>query len=251
MMAGSRTPSRFFGLLKTKGAEPSEPSGGGEQHTLALAPLLEWLGSRVHPRVVDLGGAHGDNLTFFSRYGCRLEFLDLYPQLRETAHPNPASERERTRQLVERMLDLGTGPQGEAQPEVGSAPEAPSRIDLLLAWDLPNYLNRPQIEGLYQALRPACSPGTRAFLILAHAPTLPLQPRRLRIAGADRLIWERDTPSVRPCPQYSEHQLHKLFPDFEVERSFLMRHGVREYLLAIPEQPKAAAPHPSGDRSGS
>jgi hypothetical protein len=232
-MTGSHT-HRFFGLLRTKKPEPSTDVGG-EQHTLALPAVLDWLSGRHHPRVVDLGAAHGDNLAFFSRYGCRLEILDLYPQLRETAHPNPAAERERTKQLVTRLIDVGAESPSDAVETTGEPAKDSHIIDLVLWWDLINYLNPPQIEGLYQALRPVCGAGTRAFLLLAHAPTLPLQPRRLRIAAPDKLIWERQTPAVRPCPQYSEHKLHKLLPDFVVERSFLMRHGVREYLLAIPD----------------
>ncbi|HVS13065.1 MAG TPA: methyltransferase domain-containing protein [Thermoanaerobaculia bacterium] len=244
-MNAARGSSRLFGLLRLKKPETAAVTGG-EQPTLALGALLQWLAGRSHPRVVDLGSAHGDNLALFSRYGCRLDFLDLYPQLRETAHPNPASERERTRQLVARTLGLDPGtPEGSSDPTPAPArhAEAAGAIDVLLVWDLLNYLSVPQIEGLYRALRPLCDTGTRAFLMLAHAPTLPLQPRRLRIAAADKLIWDQQAPSVRPCPQYSEHQLHKLFPDFAVERSFLMRHGVREYLLAIPEPRR-----PSGDR---
>jgi hypothetical protein len=241
-VTAARGSSRLFDLLRHRKSEQA-PDTGGEQHTLAFGSLLDWLARRTHPRLVDLGSAHGDNLAFFSRYGCRLEILDLYPQLRETTHPNPASERERTRQLVSRMLVGGVNSGGDAADAAPSedAGEPPAAIDVVLAWDLLNYLSRPQIEGLYQALLPLCGPGTRAFLMLAHAPTLPLQPRRLRIAGSDRLVWDEQAPSVRPCPQYSEHQLHKLFPDFVVERSFLMRHGVREYVLAIPERGGAPA----------
>lgn len=232
-MPDARATGGLLGRLRPKKPEPPRESGG-EQRTLALAPLLEWLDRRGSSLVVDVGSAQGDNLTFFSGHGCRLEFLDLYNQLREVGQITPEAELERTRGIVARTLDLGASGPGEANTgsEGGGAHAS---IDLVLLWDLVNYLTVPQIEGLYQGLSPLLAPGTRAFLLLTHSPQLPLHPRRLRVRDAEALAWEDEAPNQRPCPRYSEHQLHKLFPDFEVERSFLMRHGVREYLLTVPE----------------
>ncbi|HVS62115.1 MAG TPA: methyltransferase domain-containing protein [Thermoanaerobaculia bacterium] len=241
-MNDRRQAGGLLGRLRQRKPEP--PETGGEQPTLALAPLLDWLGRRRNARVVDLGPAHGDNLSFLSRYGCRIEFLDLYSQIWEAGQTNPHAELERTQRLVEHMLELGAPEQdatghGEVGSDAASGSSGARRrresIDLILFWDLINYMIPSQIEGLYRALSPLLASGTRAFLLLAHSPELPLHPRRLRFAGRDRLIWDEQAPAVRPCPQYSEHRLHKMFPDFTVDRSFLMRHGVREYLLAIPE----------------
>lgn len=243
-MSGGRGAGGLLGRLRPKKPEPPRETGG-EQRTLALAPLLDWLAHRRNARVVDLGAAHGENLTFFSRYGCRLEFLDLYEQLREVGQTSPGAEQERTRRLVERALDLGApqaSERGAQDPVATGASRQRESIDLVLFWDLVNYLTPPQIAGVNRAISPLLASGSRAFLLLSHSPQLPLHPRRLRIAGADRLVWEGDAAAPpRPCPQYSEHQLHKMFPDFTVERSFLMRHGVREYLLAIPETREQAA----------
>lgn len=244
-MNDRRAAGGLLGRLRPRRSDPPAATGG-EQPTLALGPLLEWLGRRQGARVVDLGPAHGDNLSLLSRYGCRIEFLDLYSQIWEAGHANPHAELERTQRLVERMLDIGAPERtdsDEAEPAAGDAPRTAQSVrgrrreavDLILFWDLINYMIPAQIEGLYRALTPLLGSGTRAFLLLAHSPQLPLHPRRLRFAGADRLVWDEQAPTVRPCPQYSEHRLHKMFPDFTVERSFLMRHGVREYLLAIPE----------------
>ena len=39
------------------------------------------------------------------------------------------------------------------------------------------------------------------------------------------------TRAERPCPQYKQHDLERALPELEVEITFLLRHGIQEYIL--------------------
>lgn len=180
--------------------------------SLALSALFDGIrGRKVN--VLDLGSAVGSNVEFLSPYGCKLFIEDLYAALS-------------TRTTVEEG-DLA-GPEFFA--EFLSLPED-TRFDVILAWDLFNYLHRKELATFSEQLRRYSQKGTLLLSLISYHKTIPAQPYRFKIKDEQNLVYERRTPSERPSPRLAPAEVTGLLKGFRVDRSFLLKHGIQEYLL--------------------
>ncbi|MEM1247053.1 MAG: methyltransferase domain-containing protein [Acidobacteriota bacterium] len=193
--------------LWRRGTADEPTPSTAEQRTLALGAALEALAERDAPRILDFGSARGENVSFFSSLGAQMEILDLYARLNERHFESQA-----IRDVVG-TLDRGAGP-----------------YDLILAWDVLDYLDRAQMEELFANLESLRSEGTRLLAFLSYSKEMPMHPRGFRIESRERLTFDPPA-SQRPCPRYQEANVLKVVPNLDVEASFLMRHGAREYVF--------------------
>jgi hypothetical protein len=196
---------------------PPPTTGPVGRHSLALRQLLRCLGADRKGCVLDLGPASGANVAFFSRRPCTLHIADLYRALR--------SDRGLPRDATELGIVL---PQ--------QLPPGP--FDLILAWDLFDYFDRAQLEVLGQELAVRCRPAGLVFAIVAYLHQIPDRPHRFEILDEESLLYGDASGLSRPAPGYREPDLVRMLPGFDVEASYLLRHGVQEYLFA--RRPDAA-----------
>ncbi len=206
-------------------ATDSLPSGGVEHQTLALGPALHELQRRRRPRVLDLGPAIGANVEFFAGFSAQLFIADLYRSLRGPADSLPLDPRRLERTLADQL------PTAEHPP-----------FDLILAWDLLNYFEPPQLEVLGRHLGLLCRPGGQLFALLATRGTIADQPLTFQILARDLLRYETAAVAERESPRYMEANLQRLLDAFAVQTSFLLRHGMQEYIFtrraaALPSPP--------------
>jgi len=181
--------------------------------SLALAALFDEIrGRRV--TVLDLGSAVGSNVEFLSQYGCKLYIEDLYAAL--TSRVSSGEEG-----------DIA-GPEFFA--EFLSLPED-TRFDVILAWDLFNYLRRKELAYFGEQLRRYTQPGALAFALMSYHKQIPAQPYRFKIRDERTLIYDRRTAAERPSPRFVPYEVTGLLKGFHVDRSFLLQHGIQEYLL--------------------
>jgi hypothetical protein len=185
-----------------------------ESHrSLALAALFEEIRGRK-VTVLDLGSPVGSNVDFLSRYGCKLFIEDLYAA------------------LASRVSSGEEG--GLAGPEFFaeflSLPED-TRFDVILAWDLFNYLRRPELACFGELLRRYTDAGALAFALISYHKQIPAQPYRFKIRDERTLIYDRRTAGERPSPRFVPYEVTGLLKGFRVDRSFLLQHGIQEYLL--------------------
>jgi len=181
--------------------------------SLALAALFEQIrGRRV--TVLDLGSAVGGNVEFLSQYGCKMFIEDLYAALS-------------TRKGSGEEDDIA-GPEFFA--EFLSLPED-TRFDVVLAWDLFNYLRRKELAYFGEQLRRYTEPGALAFALMSYHKQIPAQPYRFKIRDEQTLIYDRRTAAERPSPRFVPSEMTGLLKSFRVDRSFLLQHGIQEYLL--------------------
>lgn len=211
----------FLGRRNSESGTAVADVDAPERHSRAFDAAIECLLGRERRRVLDFGAAAGENVTFFSEVGCKLEILDLYPQLVE--RPDRLA---RTHEpfaighLIRSIL--------EARP--GHAKGSPESFDLLLAWDLFDFLSPEQIRGLGEGIEPYVRNGTRLMAQVSYLGTVPAVPRTIKIKDRGTL-WVSSRNGQRPSPRYAEPQLLKVLPGWEVERCFLQRDGFREYLF--------------------
>jgi hypothetical protein len=163
-------------------------------------------------RVLELGPAVGDNVAFVSRLAQLIEVVDMGRVPFGRRSPvGPAIERD-----ISRLRELqaeGAGP-----------------FDLVLAWDLLNYVSRESLSEFVELLAILCAPRGRLLATVFEGETMPARPSRYRIAGPTRLVSEAVTRDVTGAPDLPPAEIERLFRGFRVERSFVLRHGAREYL---------------------
>jgi hypothetical protein len=189
--------------------------------SLALPKLVEPLEGPTLKNfsVLDLGAANPSNIEFFGVRGARLTVADF------------ASS------SIEGLSELM-----RSDPGV--------HYDLVLAWDLLNYLQREKLGLLLTSLEPYFRPGTTIHALIATARNMPASPRRYRIESREILLCEERQERVIPAPRYVEQDLVKCMPGLMVEHRFQLRNGMLEYLFsyrtrlrvaysAIPEAPRS------------
>ncbi|HLR87943.1 MAG TPA: hypothetical protein VK064_08730 [Wenzhouxiangella sp.] len=165
--------------------------------------------------VLDLGRARSGTVELFSRYRCRLDVVDL-PSRLDTL---PVLEDGDDETLYERWLESLLPPaRGEA-------------ADLVLCWNLLNYLSPPLIRALGSVLaRRTEKPARLHALIEYSAREMPAEPPSVAPAGTELSVTLPEAAAAVAAPRYSPKDLEKLLPGFAIEKAMLLGNGMQEYL---------------------
>jgi len=198
-------------------SSPSSPATGEEtshHQSLALGLLVRRLSDGRRRRVLDLGPAIGANVAFFASLSCRVHIADLHQSLFPPGGPRVRSEA----RALEDILDRDLPP---AEP-----------FELILTWDLFNYLEPKNIAAVAQRLKAFSQVGTSLLALISTRKELPDRPTRFEVHDSQHLIYDVESPLLRPAPRYKEPELSRALAGFEVESSFLLRNGIQEYLFS-------------------
>ncbi len=206
----------MFSRRSGQPTEPAIPAGPQRYRSQAIGNAHERLDSEDRKvEILDLGAACGETLAFYSGLSCRLHFADSYADMKG----RPRDEEETTDDILAAYaaaLPFRSG----------------TRFDLILSWDLFNYLSREEIEGLTRHLRRFSSDSAPLVSLIWNTPKIPAQPHHYAIVDAETLEYRPTTTSERPGPRYKEPDLLRAMDGYRVRRSFLLRHGVQEYVFA-------------------
>lgn len=200
--------STFAAATGRGGSRPD--SGMQERPSLALEHAITSVRARGG-FVLDLGSASGPNVTFFSGLGCKLYIADLNNSLFSTTTLADRAE----------ALDQALGREIPANES----------FDLVLLWDLLDYLDDAEIRILGARLRPVCRATALLYGMVSYRKEIPDRPVRYEVRDLKTIGSAVDSPLVRPAPLHKEPELAKLLPDFEVDSTYLLRHGMQEYLF--------------------
>ncbi len=171
-----------------------------------LAIAHEGLQSREISRVLDLGSAVGSNVGFFSRYDVQLTIADLRAAIRGD--------------------DISADIDGVLRLE-----NALPSYDLVLGWDLLDYLERERRERFGKRLVELSHPGTQLLCLVTYREQMPASPRVFRLQGDDTIVFDDPVETERPSPRLQEPDLVRMLGGFEVEVGSLLQNGIKEYLL--------------------
>lgn len=161
--------------------------------------------------VLDLGPAQPHTVACFSGTRCRLHIADLFAELPlawEQEEPDYVAE-------LTALLPLAPG----------------VRFDLVLFWDLFNYLPVEAIDALQQVLRPHLHPGSRAHAFGVHKRTAPENTHSFGLLSADTLSLSPRRQAIAGYAPLSQARLQACLTDFRFERSVLLGDGRLELLL--------------------
>jgi hypothetical protein len=165
--------------------------------------------------VLDLGAAHSATIGTFGRFRCRLEIVDLADGLDSL---NGETDARRMRQRAETLL-----PAKRSEP-----------LDLVLCWDLINYLNQPALNAVMECVALRCKRGALAHgLIYYTAKAMPERPSTFLPVDDQHIAQQVYLGRDRPAPRYTPEDLQRCMPRYSVERGRLLRNGMQEFLFKL------------------
>lgn len=193
-------------------AQPLEESGRDSVRAPLFALALEPFEDERRRVVLDLGRARSGTIELFSGFRCRLDIADLPARLADLPDPDEAAE-------VSRWLD-------ELLPPAGG-----ERVDLVLCWNLLNYLSPPLIEALGTRLAERAAPGARLHALIEYsAKQMPARPLSFAPEGEEIGADPPEGADTITAPRYTPKALEKRLPGFSSERTMLLGNGMQEFL---------------------
>ncbi len=181
------------------------------------APLFEQAIRDLDPDkrivVLELGALRSGTVALFTAYRCRLDVADLPTNLPKLQALEEAEER----RLV--LQDTLCWP--DAEP-----------LDLVLCWNLLNYLRREDIRTLVEMLQPRFASHTRLHALMEYAsPLMPATPGFWIPDAESRLHASQVDEEQIEAPRYKPKELERLMPQLAPERTVLLGNGLQEYLF--------------------
>jgi hypothetical protein len=193
---------------------PAAQQPAVEYPALGLKTALEQL-PRPRASVLDLGPPLAANVARFNalKVDVRLRVADLDAAIDDLGlREAPVAQWER------RLGELLPWPEAE-------------RFDLVLAWDLPNYVGRDRWPKLVQRIVAQLAPGGAFHVLVRVGQTMPSHPCRFRMVRDGVVAEENLTIDTLPAPRLPHAEVEKLHPGLVAPRSHLGKQGVQEYLL--------------------
>ena len=198
-------------------SDPRETQVSPAVHkSLGLNALLDPVRGDRSYSILDLGPALEANVRFWPQFSCWLHIHDFYRSYRE--------------------WKAAVVPEEESEEAAFSAllPFNDETVfDIILAGDIFNYFDLRQLKALVQRLSRWCRPGTRLFALISSLPNISVSPTIFRILNREQMIYEIPTQDTRPCPRHQPRDITRLLARFNVSSSFLLRHGIREYVFTF------------------
>jgi hypothetical protein len=203
---------------RTSAAGATEPKGGGAPEALN-APLFHSLVDRLADGgrfvVLDLGAARTETVRLLGQYRCRLDIAEL----RDAVDTLNAEESpRRLRELAEAALPA----------------RRRESTDLILCWDLINYLKRPALTAVMEAIAIRSRPGSLAHaLVYYSARRMPQGPSCFVPLDEQRIANVGPPQPERDAPRYSPEDLAICMPRYAVDRARLLKNGMQEFLFRL------------------
>ena len=183
------------------------------QPSTLLPSLFEHIDEGRRLTVLHVGSALPETVDFFSRYRCKLHFVDLFGDL-----PGLVPGDDATESLAQKFLESMHIPDG-------------TRFDLCLFWDLFNFLEREAVAAMVQTLKPHLQDSTLGHGFAVHSLKTP---QSGKVYGIRELQEISVRPRPAPLPGYNprnQGQLERMLDCFSVTRSVLLPEGRLELLL--------------------
>jgi hypothetical protein len=164
--------------------------------------------------VLDLGQACSETLRFYAELPSKIYFAGFFSDLKGLA-PEPEEGLKRFNKALEESLPFA----------------ARTRFDLVVTWDIFNYLRLDEVEALTTYLRRFMSESAPLVSLIWYQRRIPAQPQRFALLDAESLEYRPTSQAEMDGPRYKEPDLLRAMHSFRVSKSFLLRNGIQEYVF--------------------
>lgn len=207
--------------MAARAPNPIELRGKASSTSAAAlnAPLFQSLVERLREGgrcvVLDLGAARTETIGLFGQFRCRMDIVELADGVDElNACETPKQLRERAEALLPERRREST--------------------DVVLCWDLLNYLNRPALSMLMECIAARGRRGTLAHaLVVYSARRMPVKPGCFVPIDEQHLTNLAPPQTERDAPRYTPEDFALCMPRYTVERARLLRNGMQEFLFRL------------------
>lgn len=188
-----------------------------EYSSRAMGALL----AEIHPdkryNILDLGPAVPTNLELYSQFASKIYIEDFY---RSVSSGELLGETEA--ETLEKILPFSSG----------------TKFEVILCWDVLNYLSRENLAQFADYLSKFCAPKALLLSMFYTNPEMPGSASCFRVKGmgvnrAVEIVVERGSSSEKPAPRYTQSDIKKYMPQLELLNSYLLRYGFREELFLV------------------
>lgn len=165
--------------------------------------------------IMDLGSANKANLGFFSEYSCKIYIENIYELIIDAIKENEKCD-------------------NDQNPDFNSLYfcKQPTKVDVILCWELLNYIPIKFLPGFIKSLSRFMKPGGNLHCFIATQAFMSTQALEYQIINDKTMQREEFVSEQRmKSPRYNQMALYKLMPDFTVIKSVLHRNGMQEYLF--------------------
>lgn len=185
------------------------------QRSLGFALIADHLRTCDRPKVLDLGPSVSANIGFLSQFRCKV-YVEHFAELLDNfnVHTDDSDAHKAT---VQRFLQ----------------PYGDNRFDLILAWDIFNYLEFNALAALIRYLNTCCRENALLFALIAIGAEIRERPARFEIVDEQQLRYEVDPRAPRRYPRLSISDLLRRLPELAVQRTFLLKNGMQEYVFRL------------------
>jgi hypothetical protein len=193
--------------------------------SLGLEALSHRLQGVATCDILDLGPVRSANIEFWSRFNPFIYVADLRSSL-----PLPVSTAGDSEDpdLVEPDWSL-----------LLTLPEGRS-FDVILAWDLLNYLELPFVSSLIRYLKRFCRPGAVLFSLIFDQKQMPEEITAYRIIDESHLAYEYGSSIMRTCPRHQPRAMAGVMSQFQASNSYRLRNGIVEFLFVYEGEPRVS-----------
>ena len=181
--------------------------------SLGLPALCQKLQNSATCGILELGPVRSGNVEFWSRFSPFLYIADLRSSL-----PLPALPSEDLEFIAPDWRSLLGLPGNRT-------------YNVVLAWDLFNYLELPAVSSLIEYLKHYCRPGAVLFSLIFDEKQMPAKITVYQIADESHLKYDRAGSELCACPRHQPRALASVMTRFRIADSFRLRNGVIEYLF--------------------
>jgi hypothetical protein len=206
---------------KTEVVQPPAIEPGWSDPVPRQSPGLQTILERLREdrlyRVLDLGPAIGSNISYFTEFADHIRVVDLLAEGSPVLEAAELDEEEEVERVVGTAFPEDWGP-----------------FDLVFAWDLLNYLEEATAHAVVQRLRLLCNTDASLFLMVVSAEEMAESPLQYWIRDSGTLEYRASSPRSLQAPGWPPSTVERMCRGFRIERSFVLRHGVQEY-VAIKE----------------
>jgi hypothetical protein len=190
--------------------------------SLGLEALSQRLLGVTTCAILDLGPVRSANIEFWSHFNPFMYIADLRSGL---PLPVSAANDSEDADFVEpdwnHLLAL---PEGRS-------------FDVILAWDLLNYLELRSVASLIRFLKGYCRPGTVLFTLIFDQKEMPEEITAYRIMDESHLAYEYCSSRMRVCPRHQPRAMTGVMSHFQASNSFRLRNGIVEFLFVYEGEP--------------
>lgn len=202
--------------MPINGLTAPAPAGVPAEQAPLRAPLFRDIAARLGDGrwvVLDLGTARGSTIAFFGRFRSRLIVADVATAVDELNRAKDTAEA--ARRLDDLMPPYGTDP-----------------IDLVLCWDVLNFLAPPAVTALMQRIGSGLRRGAAAHAFMSYSAThTPIEPGSYVVRGDGDVSGRIAAEASRTPLGYTTAQLQRMMNRYTVVRSVLLRQGLQEYVF--------------------